>query len=278
MSESLSAALPESSLSKVVGDSLPFLRRHARALTGAQSSGDKYAAATLETVLNDPASFSDAPISGRGALFSVFYRIWESTGAALDEPEDAAKGARGETLRRLARLTPRSREALLLHTVEDFTLEEVGKILGVNYDEAHHLVEVARQEMYDAVKGRVMIIEDESVIAMDLEGIVETMGHEVTGVATTKDDALALGRSCRPDLILSDIQLADGSSGIDAINDLLPELGDVPVIFITAFPERLLTGQRPEPAFLIAKPYAPSQVMSAISQGMFFASTETLKM
>ena len=80
----------------------------------------------------------------------------------------------------------------------------------------------------------------------------------------------------RPDLILSDIQLADGSSGIDAVNELLGSLGDIPVIFITAFPERLLTGDRPEPAFLISKPYSEEQVRSAVSQAMFFASTEGL--
>jgi hypothetical protein len=48
------------------------------------------------------------------------------------------------------------------------------------------------------------------------------------------------------------------------------------VIFVTAFPERLLTGKRPEPAFLITKPYVEDQVRSAVSQAMFFASTETL--
>ena len=51
---------------------------------------------------------------------------------------------------------------------------------------------------------------------------------------------------------------------------------DVPVIFITAFPERLLTGNKPEPAFLIAKPYTEEQVRSAVAQAMFFSSTETL--
>ena len=74
-----------------------------------------------------------------------------------------------------------------------------------------------------------------------------------------------------------DVILRDNSSGIDAVNDILGELGDRPVIFITAFPERLLTGERPEPAFLISKPYSEEQVSSAVSQAMFFSSTETLK-
>ncbi|MBC7134359.1 MAG: response regulator, partial [Oceanibaculum nanhaiense] len=114
------------------------------------------------------------------------------------------------------------------------------------------------------------------IIAMDIQSIVQSMGHRVTGIARTREQAVALGRKERPNLVLADIQLADNSSGIDAVNDILAEMGDIPVIFITAFPERLLTGERPEPAFLISKPYLEEQVRSAVSQAMFFASTETL--
>ena len=130
--------------------------------------------------------------------------------------------------------------------------------------------------MADSTSGSVMIIEDEAIIAMDIESIVAEMGHRVTGIARTRDEAVKLGKADVPDLILADIQLADNSSGIDAVNDLLNELGMRPVIFITAFPERLLTGDKPEPAFLISKPYSVDQVVSAVSQAMFFSSTETL--
>jgi CheY-like chemotaxis protein len=121
-----------------------------------------------------------------------------------------------------------------------------------------------------------MIIEDEAIIAMDISEIVASMGHEVTGIARTKTAAVELARKSPPDMILADIQLADKSSGIDAVNEILAELGDRPVVFITAFPERLLTGDRPEPAFLITKPYSEDQVRSAVAQAMFFTSTETL--
>jgi len=105
---------------------------------------------------------------------------------------------------------------------------------------------------------------------------VQNIGHHVTGTARTRDEAVALALRDRPDLILADIQLADNSSGIDAVNDILARMGEMPVIFITAFPERLLTGERPEPAFLITKPFTEEQVRSAVSQAMFFSSTETL--
>jgi len=63
--------------------------------------------------------------------------------------------------------------------------------------------------------------------------------------------------------------LADNSSGLDAVNELLRSF-EMPVIFITAYPERFLTGERPEPAFLISKPFQPAMVSAIASQALFF--------
>jgi DNA-directed RNA polymerase specialized sigma24 family protein len=260
-------------LSATIGSELPYLRRYARALTGSQRSGDAYSIATLEAILGDGSCFARDASSPRAALFRVFHTIWQSSGSPVsDEETGLAKAAQSH----LARLAPNTREALILSTIEDFSVSEVAEIMGLEDDEVHHLIARARADMEDSVAGRVMIIEDEAIIALDLQSIVADMGHAITGVARTRDAAVALARIERPDLILADIQLADRSSGIDAVNDILASSGDIPVIFITAFPERLLTGERPEPAFLISKPYREDQVRSAISQAMFFASTETL--
>ncbi len=260
------------SISEIVGANLPFLRRYARALTGSQASGDAYASATLEAILTDDSVIRDHP--GKVALFKVFHSIWSTTGSPAD---GETTGLEAKAQKYLAKLTENSREALLLHTIEEFSLNDIVTIMNLPLTEVEVLVSTARREMQDAVAGKVMIIEDEAIIAMDLENLVAEMGHKVTGVARTHDGALQLAAKEIPDLILADIQLADNSSGIDAVNDLLRDLGERPVIFITAFPERLLTGDKPEPAFLIAKPYSEDQVRSAISQAMFFASTETLK-
>ncbi|QQA41867.1 response regulator [Pelagovum pacificum] len=268
----MTATAEANNLASMIGNELPYLRRYARALTGAQQSGDAYAAATLEAILEDRNVFSNG-VSPRVALFSVFHGIWTSSGQPVAEGETGlAKAAQAH----LAKLTPNTREALLLHTIEDMSPDEIAHVMGTDKDEVTHLISLAEREMADSVSGRVMIIEDEAIIAMDLQAIVADMGHAITGVAQTRDAATALARTERPDLILADIQLADNSSGIDAVNDILGELGDLPVIFITAFPERLLTGDRPEPAFLISKPYREDQVRSAVSQAMFFSSTETL--
>jgi CheY-like chemotaxis protein/DNA-directed RNA polymerase specialized sigma24 family protein len=258
--------------SATVARHLPYLRRYARALTGNQTSGDSHAIAVLEAIIADPGLLS-AESDPKIALFAVFHGIWSTAGAPVAEPDDTLGGA---AQAHLADLTPNSREALLLNTVEGFDLAEVARIMQIDPDEAQHLVDVAIREMENSVRGSVLVIEDEAIIAMDIVAIVEEMGHRVTANARTRAEAVRMAAENRPDLILADIQLADNSSGIDAVNDILAQFGNIPVIFITAFPERLLTGARPEPAFLINKPYTEEQVRSAVSQAMFFASTETL--
>lgn len=263
----------QNDLSSRIGANLPFLRRYARALTGSQADGDKYAVATLEAILGDSTIFEDE-MSDKVALFKVFHSIWATSGAAFGDTET---GIAAKAQHHLAGLTPGTREALLLHTIEEMRFDELAKVLSVTADEAKSRVDIAYAEMAKSMAGRVMIIEDEAIIAMDLESIVTDMGHVVTGIARTAEAAVKLFGQEQPNLIMSDIQLADGSSGIDAVNEITAKHPDIPVIFITAFPERLLTGNGPEPAFLISKPYTEEYVRSAVSQAMFFSSTETLK-
>lgn len=255
-----------------IAANLPFLRRYARALTGNQLSGDRYAAATLAALLEDSSSMGMAG-GPKVALFRAFHLVWYGAGAPVDQA-DTHLSARAQD--HMASLTPNTREALLLFAIEGFTVKEIGAILQVTPDEAAEFIDIARREMVNAVAGKVLVIEDEAIIAMDIAAIVGEVGHKVTGIARTRAEAVDLAARDRPDLILADIQLADNSSGIAAVNDILAQFGDLPVIFITAFPQRLLTGERPEPTFLITKPFSEDQVVSAVSQAMFFASTETL--
>jgi len=262
-------------ISAQIGAHLPYLRRYARALTGSQSTGDSYAAATLEAILQDSAVFEDS-FGAKVALFRAFHLIWASAGAPAADPE-AANALERAAQDHMAALTPNTREALLLHTIEAFDIDEVAQVMQVPPDEADDLIRIAIEEMERAVAGKVMIIEDEAIIAMDLNALVREMGHEVTGIARTRAAAVDMAVRDRPDLILADIQLADNSSGIDAVAEIEAQFGKLPVIFITAFPERLLTGQRSEPAFLISKPFSESEVRSAVGQAMFFSSTEALE-
>jgi CheY-like chemotaxis protein/DNA-directed RNA polymerase specialized sigma24 family protein len=262
------------SLSAVVADLLPYLRRYARALTGTQQSGDRLAALTLETLLTDRSVF-DAGSDNKVALFKLFHGIWQGLGMPI---EDTAGAQDAQAMLHLSRLTPNTREALLLNTIEGFDVAQIGKIMAINHDEVNHLLRVALEEMERSITGDILVIEDEAIIALHINQIVTELGHTVIAVARKESEAVAMAAEKKPDLILSDIQLADGSSGVDAVNKILEGAGNIPVIFITAFPERLLTGDRPEPAFLLTKPYTEEQVRSAVSQAMFFASSEAIEL
>ena len=262
------------SVSQAVVAHLPYLRRYARALTGSQMAGDAYVRATLEAALSD-SEVLDQIGQGRVALYTAFNKIWSVSGGALPGRSDHAEGALATAEERLAAITPASRQALLLTTVEDFSPTEAAEIMQISEADAHALVRGAMEEIDAESTTDVLIIEDEALISMQLEELVESLGHTVCGTATTRDEARAVVAARKPGLVLADIQLADGSSGIDAVNDILGEFS-VPVIFITAYPEKLLTGDRPEPTYLITKPFLESAVKAAISQAMFFRSTAAL--
>jgi CheY-like chemotaxis protein len=228
-------------------------------------AGDAYVAATLETLVSEPETITQGG-NVKVELFGIFTRIWNSL-SVNGRSEQIQRDLPAEV--RIGQITPLPRQAFLLSCLEGFSEEEVAAILGVDTDTVRQLVDEAGRELAADMATDILIIEDEPLIAMDLEALVEGLGHNVTGVARTRTEAVKLAASKRPGLILADIQLADGSSGLDAVNDLLKSF-EVPVIFITAYPERFLTGERPEPAFLIAKPFQPANVSAVISQALFF--------
>ncbi len=232
------------------GPHLPVLRRYARAMTGSQASGDACVRAALQAILSAPTQISDAH-PPKIELFRLFHAVWNPIESQL-----------------ATHLRPQ-RSALLLTAVEGLSLDEAGVVLQMTAQQIEQDVMVAREEILNEIHGSVMIIEDESVIAMYLQSLVEDLGHTVLGIATTHKEAVAMMETGRPDLILADIRLADGSSGVEAVKEIL-ESCDLPVIFITAFPERLLTGERSEPTYLITKPFLNETVTATISQALFF--------
>ena len=262
------------SLGEQVAANLPFLRRYARALTGSQSTGDAFVRQTLEAVIADEqlkASLS----GGRVPLYQAFNKVWSSAylevvdgGFGVSDHEAAARD-------RLRAITPLNRQALLLTTLEDFSIAETGRIMDLDESDVQRLVQDAVDEIDRESTTSVLIIEDEPLISMQLEDLVTSLGHEVCGTAATRTQALEVVAQRTPGLVLADIQLADGSSGLDAVDDILA-IDSVPVIFITAYPERLLTGNRPEPTYLVTKPFKESTVRTAISQALFFGSSRPL--
>jgi DNA-directed RNA polymerase specialized sigma24 family protein/CheY-like chemotaxis protein len=254
-------------LSSRIAPHLPFLRRFSRAVSGSQASGDALVAALLEAIIADISIFPKAS-SDRIALYRIFAKLF--TSIAINVPSERPHSAwEQHAAANLSALAPRPRQAFLLIAVEGFSEEEAAEVLDVSVDEFASLLRQASNEISRQVATDILIIEDEPLIAMDIEEMVTSLGHRVVGTARTHKEAIALFAKVRPKMVLADIQLADGSSGIDAVNEILAT-APMPVIFITAFPERLLTGERPEPAFLVTKPFNPDMVKALISQALFF--------
>ena len=248
---------------------LPYVRRFARALTGDQATGDHYVRVALEALAAGERQLP-ADMTPRVALYHIFHAIWSSSGAQLeDHSAPSGNAVEDSASLRLLKISPASRQAFLLTSLEGFTPSETAQILDIDISAVERLVAQAQTDIDAELATDVLIIEDEAIIAADIESLVRELGHRVTGTAATHTEAVEAVRQKRPGLVLADIQLADGSSGIDAVKEILQDL-DVPVIFITAFPERLLTGERPEPTFLITKPFQPETVKAAISQALFF--------
>ena len=253
------------SVSQSIAPHLPSLRRFARALSGSQESGDAYVVALLEALVENPSIFP-LDIDPKVALYQIFLKIWNSVDA---NAFPNLKFENSDTVR-LQTLTPKPRQAFLLLSVEGFDVGAIAKILETDLEDVAALIATADHEIANQLEpADILIIEDEPLTAAHLQELVQSLGHEVTGIARTHRDALKLAQDRKPDLILSDIQLADGSSGVEAVNEILGEL-EAPVIFVTGHPEMLLTGAKPEPTFLIAKPFNAETVKAVIGQALFF--------
>lgn len=262
------------SLGEQVAANLPFLRRYARALTGSQATGDAFVRQTLEAALADDtlkASLQD----GRVPLYRAFNKVWSSAYLEVADREPGDGSHEKAANDRLKSITPLNRQALLLTTLEDFSMAETAEIMELTEDQVGTLVQEAIADIDRESSTSVLIIEDEPLISMQLEDLVTSLGHEICGTAATRTQAQQVVAEHTPGLVLADIQLADGSSGLDAVDDILA-IDSVPVIFITAYPERLLTGDRPEPTYLVTKPFKESTVRTAISQALFFGSSRPL--
>ncbi|MBU2532383.1 MAG: response regulator [Alphaproteobacteria bacterium] len=259
------------SLADIIAPEVPYLRRYARALTGSQDAGDAYVVATIEAIAEDTSTFA-SELGARTALYRAFLKIWDSV-AINNHTDTVDDSSRVGAPRTLQSLTPKSRQALLLTSLERFSAIEAAAALDIPTAELAEYLGRAAREVADQVRTRVLIIEDEMLIATDIKFLVTSLGHSVTGIARTREEAVRLAHADRPGLVLSDINLADGSSGVDAVHELNRSF-DVPVIFITAYPERLLTGDRREPTFLITKPYEEETVKAVIGQALFFNESE----
>lgn len=260
------------SIATSIGPHLPHVRRFARALTGSRARGDGYVLAMLETLITETSIYDEA-LPPRCATYKAFLRVWSAMPLNHGR-EPILDGVPGPTDRRIESLSHKARQAFLLATVEELSIAEIAAIMGTDEVQVTRLIDEAGREIAEQITARALIIEDEPLIALDLEHIVSDIGHHVVGVARTKDEATSMAERVKPGIVLADVQLADGSSGVDAVNEILGG-SDIPIIFITAYPERLLTGHGAEPTFIITKPFRAEMVKAVVSQALFFDMKST---
>ncbi len=214
---------------------LPYARRYARALTGSQSNGDHLVAESLRDLLAFAADVTDVRLAFYGHVTRRFNDVQRTR-----QTQD--------------RLSGPERQLLLLTSLEEVRVEDAAPIVAMTSQQAEHHLAAARDRLRDAAATDVLIIEDEPIIAMDIEELVLGCGHRVVGVAATESEAVAMAARTKPGLILADVNLGAGGDGTSAVARIMRS-HQAPVIFVTAYPERLLTGEAVEPAFVITKPF-----------------------
>ncbi|MBK1660714.1 PhyR family response regulator anti-anti-sigma factor [Paracraurococcus ruber] len=235
---------------------LPYARRYARALTGSQAGGDEVVAQALRAVLATPGETLARDAEARTALYGAI-----GDQVRQSQPQPAATLAPGDDMSLLQRML------LLLTALEEQPLTAAAAACRVPPATAELELRLARDSLRTGVATRVLIIEDEPIIALDIQELVERCGHSVVGIAATEAEAVSLAEAEKPGLVLADINLGAGGDGASAVARILRHL-TAPVIFVTAYPERLLTGEAVEPAFVITKPFDPTTLAVATFQAV----------
>ncbi len=261
--------LVRKNLSESITRTLPFLRRYARAVSGSQKRGDEWVRLCAEVAVQQPELVAAAADTKLG-VFKLFHSLQQPFGG-LDQTASGADNVSGRLKESLTDMAPLQRQVLLLTVLEGFTAGDAAEILSIDIEAAESNLRAAREELRRVASVRVLVIEDEAIIALDVADIVRNAGHEVVGIAATEKAAVELAKKHSPHLVLADIQLRGADSGIAAVNEIMKSM-TVPVIFVTGFPERLLTGKRVEPAFVISKPFDPDLLRAAIAQALHTVS------
>lgn len=247
---------------------IPYLRRYARAACGDIHVADAYVYLAVERLLDYPELLRERSL--RVELYRLLYEICAAQPVDIGEQFLSSHGHLHMAHKSLAALPTDHRHAILLHALEELSLSEISYVLNRNERDVAELLSSAGKEILSTIYADILIIEDEAIIACDLSTILRELGHNVLPVAATREEAVRTAKNHTPGLILADIELANQSSGVDAVREICAERS-VPTIFITAYPERLIVENKPEVTILLSKPYQPELVKKAVNRALFMA-------
>lgn len=235
---------------------LGVLRQFSRAVFADRLIGDELMRITMARVDVDPNSSSSSVTD----LVAAFVHSWR---LMTKDPDVAPPLFSDASLVRALPPPPGDgRLVVLLVDVLGFTPAEAARIVGVSGDVGAQLRQ-ARDELVVTGAPTALVIEDEPLIAADLRSIITRIGLTVEGEARSAAEAVKLAETTRPDIILADYNLDGRATGIDAVLQI-QQNQDVPVVFITGYPDRVLQGDDIEPDFVISKPYTPDNVRAAV--------------
>jgi len=119
-------------------------------------------------------------------------------------------------------------------------------------------------------KSKILIVEDEPIIAADIEMILEELGYEITGVEDNADDAIESLKNDRPDLVLLDINIEGDVDGVMLAEDINEQF-QIPFVFLTSNADKLTINRvkRTQPAGFIVKPFSEKDLQSNIEIALF---------
>jgi len=117
---------------------------------------------------------------------------------------------------------------------------------------------------------KILVVEDEAVIALRLQQRLSMMGYEVVALSHSSEESLEKARDLRPDLILMDIKIPGNLDGITVAEIVKSEL-DIPVVFLTAFAEDQIIerAKQAEPYGYIVKPFQDQELKAAVEIALY---------
>ncbi|MGO9174072.1 MAG: response regulator [Rhodomicrobium sp.] len=235
------------------------LRRYAFCLLGNRFLSDMAVEAALNTLVSDVLAVSGRAIS----RLDLYRKVNEAARTSLQKGKVTATVGSG-LHSRLLRLNEEQRQVTALHAVIGLPYGDIASIMDVSENHvrttyAHSLVALRHQPV------SVLIIEDEALIARELQEIVTNLGLVVAGMAKNRAEALQIAGRSRPQLILADYKLK-GDTGVDVVKAIRENI-DASVIYVTAHPEAAAAaGEKRD--VVIAKPFNVHAVERAVQTHM----------
>ncbi|EKV32604.1 Two-component response regulator [Caenispirillum salinarum AK4] len=247
---------------------IPRLRRHAYLLTGNMHSADAAVEACLGALRRGddgrPTAADDMD------LFRSFHMGLLVPTRPVPGPDAACERdpKLADARDRLFGLAPMERRVVALVTVENFSPADAAKILRMDARRLEQLLIEGRRHLSTPRRAlRAMIIEDDQLIGLDIAASLEEMGYGDCIHAANSIEAFEAAAGGEPDLIIADVKLSNGDSGVELARRLTGR-SNTPVVFVTAFPEIPLADPAVSKDRVLPKPFSTSAFKTMVRRTM----------